>query len=191
MNVILASASPRRRELLASAGVSFVVDPAQVDERPLDGEDARSYVRRMATTKARAVASRRPPGDPRPILAADTTVVVDGEILGKPTDRAEAERFLARLSGRVHQVITAFWLIAGDGRETGEAVTTTVRFKPLRREELTAYLDTGEWRDKAGAYAVQGRAAHIVVAVEGSYTNVVGLPLCEVVDALQRMDRAP
>jgi septum formation protein len=191
MNVILASASPRRRELLASAGVTFVVDPSEVDERPLDTEDAQGYVRRVAIAKARGAAARRRPGEGRPVLAADTTVVVDGEILGKPQDRAEAERFLARLSGRVHQVITAFWIIAADGREVGEMVVTAVRFKPLRPEELAAYLDTEEWRDKAGAYAVQGHAAHLVAAVEGSYTNVVGLPLCEVVEALRRLERAP
>ncbi len=182
---ILASASPRRRELLASAGLSFSVEPSQADESPHPGEDAAAYARRVATEKAREVATRaRARGDARPVLAADTTVVVDGELLGKPRDQAEARSMLERLSGRPHQVITGTCLIDAGGAELTDAIFTEVRFRALEEEDLARYLASGEWRDKAGAYAIQGHAACLVSSICGSYTNVVGLPLAEVVEAL-------
>jgi len=185
---VLASASPRRRELLASAGLAFSVDPSQTDETSRPGESAPAYARRVAADKAREVARRLAQrGDRRPVLGADTVVGVHGDIRGNPGDRADARSMLSRLSGRTHQVITAYCIAVSDGAERSEAVTTEVRFKRLRPEELEAYLDTGEWHDKAGAYAGQGCAAGLVEAVFGSYTNVVGLPLAEVVEALRRL----
>ncbi len=185
---ILASASPRRRELLASAGLAFAVEPSEADEAERPGEPAAAYVRRVAAAKAREVAARaRARGDRRPVLAADTTVVVDGAILGKPVDRADAARMLALLSGRSHQVITGTCVIGPDGSEQLAAATTEVRFCALGEETLAWYLDTEEWRDKAGAYAIQGHAACLVESLAGSYSNVVGLPLCEAVAALGRL----
>lgn len=184
---ILASSSPRRRDLLASAGLAFETDPGDVPEEPTPGEAPAAYVRRLARDKAREVARRRrSAGDSRPVLAADTVVVLDGEPLGKPADRAEARRMLERLSGRAHHVITGFCIVDATGGEQHEEVTTEVHFKQLRAGEIEAYLDTNEWVDKAGSYGVQGKAAHMVRTVLGSYTNVVGLPLCETVEALRR-----
>lgn len=182
---VLASSSPRRRRLLASAGLSFEVDPSNLSERPKEGESPTHYVRRMASDKAREVGQRRRSGgDTRPILAADTIVVVDGRIIEKPHDRDEAQEMLEILSGRAHYVITAFCIIDPRGDDHLEDVTTEVLFKRLRPDEIQAYLDTDEWRDKAGGYAVQGGAAYMVRSVMGSYTNVVGLPLCQAVEAL-------
>lgn len=184
---ILASASPRRRELLASAGLCFDVQPSRVGEEPWRGEDPEHYVRRLAADKARQVAAEaRARGDTRPVLAADTTVVLDGQPLGKPADVAEARWMLEALSDRAHQVITAFCVIGPSGAEELESVATEVRFKRLRPEEVDAYLASLEWQDKAGGYAIQGRAACLVRTITGSYTNVVGLPLCESVEALRR-----
>jgi septum formation protein len=189
---ILGSSSPRRHELLASAGLVFDVDPAEIDEESRN-ETPTQYVRRLALAKATHVAQRRAgQGDTRPVLAADTIVVLDGEMIGKPSSREVAHRQLERLSGRVHHVITGFCLLEGGDRrepvESGE-VTTEVEFKRLDPDEIEAYLDTDEWRDKAGGYAVQGRAAYMVRSVVGSYTNVVGLPLCQAVEALRRLLR--
>ena len=189
--LILASSSPRRRALLASAGLTFAVEPSSVDEGVLPGEAAADYVRRIAAAKASEVAGRwRADGDSRPVLGADTAVVVEGRILGKPADRDEARRFLAQLSGREHEVITGFCILLADDRRHHAEVVTKVRFKVLHPAEVEAYLDTGEWRDKAGAYAVQGNAAYMVESLSGSYTNVVGLPLCEVVEALRQVSAA-
>lgn len=183
---ILASASPRRRELLVSAGLSFAVEPSSADESEHAGERPVAYVRRIAAAKASEVAARaRTRGDLRPVLAADTTVVVDDAILGKPLDRADAARMLGLLSGRSHQVITAFCVLDAQGRARGEEVTTEVCFSALSLAAIEWYLGTGEWRDKAGAYAIQGHAACLIRSIVGSYTNVVGLPLYEAVAALR------
>ena len=183
---ILASASPRRRELLGSAGLTFDVDPSDVPEDILDGESPARYVRRVARAKGEAVARRRrAEGDTRPVLSADTVVVVEGEITGKPEDRQEARAMLESLSGRSHVVITGFCVIPGEGDPIQQEVSTRVRFRPLTEADLCAYLDSEDWQDKAGAYAIQGGAAQMVASINGSYTNVVGLPLCEAVLALR------
>jgi septum formation protein len=188
---VLASASPRRRDLLASAGLAFSVEPTEVEEAIFPGEEPTAYVRRVAGDKAREIAGRlRSRGDGRAVLAADTAVVIDDTVLGKPRDRTEARRMLERLSGREHRVITALCILGVDGRAHSQEVATVVRFKRLAEDEVQAYLDTDEWRDKAGAYAIQGRAAHMVEGITGSYTNVVGLPLCQAVDVLRAIGRA-
>lgn len=176
--LILASASPRRAELLASAGFDFTVEPADVDEAVLPGEPPVEYVLRVARAKARAVAARcRKSGSP--VVAADTTVVADGEILAKPEDDADAVRMLKRLSGAVHDVLTAVVVVCG-GRELEEVVLTRVRLLPLSPEEIAWYVATGEPAGKAGAYGIQGRAARFVDWIEGSWSNVVGLPVATV-----------
>ncbi len=180
--VILASASPRRAELLESAGVRFDVVPGHIDETPLPGEEPVPHVLRLAREKADEVAARE---DGRLFIGADTIVLCDGEIMGKPRDDGDAARMLTKLSGRGHQVITGFAVFDRDrGRSISRAVTTQVFFKPLSAEEIAAYVATGCPLDKAGAYAIQGGAAYMVERIDGSYTNVVGLPLCEVVAAL-------
>jgi len=175
--LILASASPRRRELLAQLGVECICKPADIDEAPHADESPDAYVCRMAVEKASA-ARRRHPGLGQWVLAADTTVVVDGAVLGKPLDREDALRMLALLSGRAHVVMTAVCLM-GAGEESTVLVQTRVRFMPLARPECEAYLDSGEAWDKAGAYGIQGLAGAFVAAIDGSYSNVVGLPLSE------------
>ena len=172
--LVLASASPRRRELLAALGLSFDVRPTDLDERPLPGEEPAAHVRRLAREKAAAAAR-----DGELVLAADTVVAVDGEILGKPRDAGEARRMLERLSGRTHEVHSgvALRLGASAPREAVEVVRTRVRFAPLSAAELDWYLASGEPFDKAGAYAIQGLGALLVEEIEGNYTNVVGLPL--------------
>jgi septum formation protein len=176
MRLILASASPRRAALLGTAGYVFDVAPADVDESPQAGEKPEAYVLRVAAEKARAVL-----GSFRgcAVLAADTTVVVDGDMLGKPTSDEDAARMLARLSGRSHQVMTGA-VVAAAGRQSGTVVSTTVRFVPMSPADIAWYVATGEPADKAGAYAVQGLGGRFVESVEGSYSNVVGLPLDEV-----------
>lgn len=185
-SIILASASPRRVELLSSAGIEFEVVPGDVDESLLSGETPGDHVVRLARAKAEDVA-RKAGG--RFYVGADTIVVCEGEIMGKPKDSADAERMLNKLSGISHEVITGFAVYdkERDGVIT-DAVRTRVYFKHLRDEEIRAYIATGCPFDKAGAYAIQGGAAYMVQKIEGSYSNVVGLPLCEVVDALRRMD---
>lgn len=181
--LILASASPRRRELLEQAGIAFSVIPSDADEGVLSGEAPAEYSLRVAQAKAQDVASKHPGYW---VLGADTIVVVDNLILGKPKDAADVHQMLRLLSGRVHQVITAFVLIAANGQEyEQQIVATTVTFKLLSDEQIQAYLTTGEPFDKAGAYAVQGIGATLVEKVEGSYTNVVGLPIDEVLEALR------
>ena len=180
--LVLASASPRRRELLARAGVAFVVVPAEVDETPRAGETPRAYAERVAADKARAAAAARPQAH---VLAADTVVVLDDEILGKAADEGQAADMLRRLSGRTHVVLTATCLLSPGGAVHARAVATEVDVRPLAEEELAAYLDSEEWRGKAGAYAVQGIFAAFVTAIRGSYTNVVGLPLAEVIEDLR------
>jgi septum formation protein len=163
--LILASGSPRRRELLEGLGVRFTVRPVDLDESPLPGEAPRDYVLRLAVEKAAAASGEL-------VLAADTTVVVDGEILGKPRDDEDARRMLRLLSGREHSVLTGIAL--GKAAEVDE---TLVRFAPLSEAEIDWYVATGEPRDKAGAYAIQGLGSLFVESVEGSYSNVVGLPI--------------
>ncbi len=181
--IILASASPRRQELLALLGIPFEVFPSQVDEKFLEDESPEKYVLRVARAKAEHVAAQKPG---RWILAADTVVEIDEKILGKPRDRREAAEMLRWLSGRVHRVLTGYCILnsASPLRKKGRVITR-VKFKPLAEEEIRWYIGTAEPFDKAGAYAVQGKGAFMVQEVRGSYTNVVGLPLCEVVRDLR------
>lgn len=174
--LVLASASPRRHELLSRLGVHFVVDPADIDESVHPGEEPRDYVIRMAREKAGAVRARRVDG--APVLAADTTVVIDGDILGKPSDHFSGLAMLARLSGRTHSVITAVSLQAA-GAVAALEVETRVTFLTLNREVCEQYLATPEPWGKAGSYAIQGLGGALVSAIDGSYSNVVGLPLAE------------
>jgi septum formation protein len=180
--LVLASASPRRRELLGWLGVPFEADVADVDERPHPGEPPAALVERLALDKAQAVAARR--ADTW-ILAADTTVEIDGDLLGKPLDRREALAMLGRLAGREHRVWTGFALIAPGGAvHASRVVTSRVRFRSVPPEALAQYAASGEPDDKAGSYAVQGRGAALIEAIDGSFTNVIGLPLAEVERAL-------
>lgn len=187
--VILASSSPRRRSLLRSAGIVFRMVKPDTEERRRPGESPRVFARRAAMEKAMDVADRTR-GD-RIILAADTLVVDGDRIFGKPRNAHDARRMLHRLSGRTHRVMTGYALLRWtDGslrnRRSG-VVSTRVEFKPLTRREIAAYIQSGESMDKAGAYGIQGGAAGFVRRIRGSYTNVVGLPLCEVLDALAEL----
>jgi septum formation protein len=173
---VLASASPRRTELLRAAGYTFVVEVADIDESVRDDESPEAYVRRLAILKARAVAARHPAAL---VLGADTTVVVDGEILGKPSDAADAARMVSRLAGRAHLVHTAV-AVALDGRVSSEVATTTVWFAPIAAAEIAAYVASGEPMDKAGAYGIQGGASAFVTRIEGAHDTVVGLPMAVV-----------
>ena len=171
----LASASPRRRELLAQIGVAHVVSAADIDETVREGERAADYVVRMACAKAGAVRAR---STRLPVLAADTTVVVDGLILAKPRDRFDGLAMLARLSGRTHQVLTAVALASASGI-TFRLSASEVRMRAVTPEECAAYWQSGEPRDKAGGYAIQGRGALFIEHLSGSYSGVMGLPLYE------------
>ena len=182
--MILASASPRRRELLTQIGVLFTVDPADIDESLLVDEAPGAYVERMAREKAGVVAARHP-GET--VLGSDTTVVCDGEILAKPADTEDAVRMLKALSGRSHQVLTGV-AVACDAEVRSQVVTTEVRFRELAEDEITAYVATGEPLDKAGGYGIQGFGAVFVADMKGSYSNVVGLPLTETAALLQQSD---
>ncbi len=204
--LVLASASPRRREILAQAGYSFIVHPAHIPEDPLPNEDPIALVTRLAREKAEAVfaeLSYKSSGAPGPshlgtwestnssarkrlphgrpvhalqVLAADTIVTLDNQILGKPSDPADAARMLRLLSGRTHQVITGVALLTATSTQVASE-STAVTFRALNDEEIAAYIATGEPMDKAGAYAIQGRAARWIPRIEGDYFNVVGLPL--------------
>lgn len=193
-SIYLASQSPRRRELLQQIGVGFVPlllrsapgRPADVDETPHPGEDAADYVRRVCRDKARhgVLAMQRRGLSPHPVLAADTTVTLEGHILGKPADRDEAIAMLGRLSGREHQVLTAVAVAQGDGCELRLSVTE-VTFVELNEARIRRYVLGGESQDKAGAYGIQGQAGAFVARIEGSYSGVVGLPLCETAELLR------
>jgi len=179
--IYLASASPRRQELLRQIGVACVVRPSRIDEKPLAGEAATAYVQRVALDKARQVAARIAAEGlaPHPVLGADTEVVCDGAILGKPRDAHHAAEMLARLAGRSHEVLTAVVLLVGAEVRSALSVNR-VTLAPLASGDITAYCATGEPLDKAGAYAIQGRAAAFITRIEGSYSGVMGLPLYEV-----------
>ena len=203
--LVLASASPRRQDLLRSAEISFQVQPADVDETPLPGEFARDCAERLAREKALAVWRTRPDDF---VLGADTVVVVDAAILGKPLDAEDAARMLRMLSGRVHQVITGVCLASPSGPENvatpvnassprrekcevrTSSETTLVTFAALTDAEIRAYVATGEPMDKAGAYAIQGIASRWIPRIEGDYSNVVGLPVARVYRMLQELNAA-
>ena len=178
MQLVLASASPRRAELLRTAGFTFEVRPADVDETPRPAEPPATYALRVARDKALA-AAERVNGTDAWILAADTVVVVDGRILGKPTGPADARRMLSMLSGVVHEVLTAV-VVRHAGSETSEVVSTRVRFTALSAAEIDWYVESGEPDGKAGAYAIQGLGSRFVDWIEGSWSNVVGLPVATV-----------
>jgi len=176
--LILASASPRRAELLTAAGFDFQVIAADVDETPRPGEAPAAYALRVARDKAAAVwETGLKPGTR--VLAADTVVVAEGQILGKPAGRADAERMLRLLAGKVHEVITAV-VLRQDAGEVSDAVTTRVWMSPLTEADIRWYVESGEPEGKAGAYAIQGRAARFIGRIEGSWSNVVGLPIATV-----------
>ena len=183
-DLYLASRSPRRQELLGQIGIRFRVVPAEVDETPLPGEDPAALVQRLARAKARAGRAGLAPGDSTPVLGADTEVVLDGEVLGKPRDAAHAAAMLARLSGRSHQVVSGVAL-AKPGREAARLSTSTVWLRDTTAAERAAYCATGEPLDKAGAYGIQGVAAVFVSRLEGSYSGVMGLPLHETAELLR------
>lgn len=181
---ILASNSPRRRELLSQLGVEFMVHSPDIDENVAEGEAPVEFAERMSYEKAKSVAELHTSFEF--LLSADTIVTYEREILGKPKDDEDAFRMLSALSGRSHEVVTAFTLLSKDSSIT-KSVSTKVNFKKLTDEEIRRYIETGEPEDKAGAYAIQGFAAYMVEAIEGSYTNVVGLPLTEVYESLEKL----
>jgi septum formation protein len=176
--VLLASASPRRSELLRQIGIAHEVRPVQVDESPLAGEAPAAYVLRLAGRKAAELRRDLAPADPRPVLAADTTVALDGRIYGKPGGAPELREMLGTLSGRTHQVHTAV-AVHHAGGAAACVNTSEVSLRPLTRDEIDWYWSTGEPADKAGGYAVQGRAAVFIRHISGSYSGVMGLPLYE------------
>jgi septum formation protein len=171
--LLLASQSPRRADLLRAAGISFEILAVSVDETPLPAETPDAHVRRLAEAKARVAATQRPDAT---ILGADTIVVVDGQILGKPSDTEDATAMLRRLAGRAHEVLTGVAIVQA-GRATIDVASTRVWFLPLSDAEIGWYVATGEPSDKAGAYAIQGLGSRFVERIEGSYSNVVGLPV--------------
>jgi len=185
--LILASASPRRRQLLAQAGIDFEIVESGVDERREQAEPGPDFALRMACEKALAVSARRTDAL---VLGADTVVEIDGEILGKPQDPEDARRMLLMLSGQVHRVFTGFAL-AREGRIVERAaIVSAVRFRALAAAEIERYIATGEPYDKAGGYAIQGDGGDFIAAVAGSTANVMGLPIDEVLDALRRHGNA-
>lgn len=201
--LILASASPRRRELLTQAGLEFVVEPADIDETPLPGEGAAAYVQRVATEKAQAVCvayrTRHPNAGPITVLAADTAVVLPdplgepGTILGKPLNAADAKRMLGLLAGRTHAVMTGIAAVSSSrpSRMVADVEITQVTFNMMTPDEIEAYVATGEPLDKAGAYGIQGFAARWIPRIEGDYFNVVGLPIARVIALLAEAGQEP
>jgi septum formation protein len=184
-HLVLASASPRRADLLAGVGLRFAVRPSHIDESPRPGEQPAAMVERLAREKAQAVAH---PGEL--VVGADTTVVVDGHMLGKPADDDEATAMLRRLAGRAHEVLTGVAVVE-DGRVASGVEASRVAFAPLDEEEIAWYVATGEPLDKAGAYAIQGRGGLLVTSVDGNYSNVVGLPLPLVYRLLRELGHQP
>lgn len=182
--LVLASASPRRRELLEMLGIDLIIEPSGIDETYRPGEPAREHALRLSLGKARDISGKYPG---LWVLGADTIVVVDSEVLGKPEGKKDAREMLLKLSGREHVVITAFALVfRRAGVEYSQAVESRVIFNSLEEDEIQWYLETGEPFDKAGAYAVQGKGAAFIKEICGSHTNVIGLPLSEVVQALRK-----
>lgn len=198
MKLILASASPRRRELLAQAGLKFTVAASNINEDRLPDEAAAAYVQRLAEEKAQAVWNQRKSSpdfedaqeDPLIILGADTVVVCDGHILGKPTDTAEARRMLELLSGRTHAVLTGLAAISAN-KTVRDIEVTQVTFNQLTDRDIAQYIATGEPLDKAGAYAIQGYAARWIPRIEGDYFNVVGLPIAHTITLLEEVQTPP
>lgn len=191
MKLILASASPRRRDLLKQIGVHFDVHAVDIDETPFEHENASDYVLRMAKEKVYACVDLQTQPGPYAVLGSDTSVIIDGEILGKPRDYSEAIKILKKLSGRTHQVMTSVCLVTQTDEIKNQAPTTNtqlvvtdVTFKTLSDEQILAYWQTGEPQDKAGAYGIQGFGSVFVERIKGSYSGVVGLPLAEVSDLL-------
>jgi len=185
VTLVLASASPRRQELLRNAGIAFTVQPADIDESPRDGELPVECAQRLAREKALAISRSRPQDC---VLGADTIVVIDEKILGKPCDAADAARMLRLLSGRTHEVITGVCLVrtvAGSRRPVTASETTLVTMCEISDEDIREYIATGEPMDKAGAYAIQGMASRWIPRIEGDYSNVVGLPVALVYRMLQ------
>jgi septum formation protein len=184
--LILASASPRRRELLTQAGYRFAVQPSSIPESLRPGEDAIRFATRLAREKAEEVFARHPPSTaPVMVLGADTVVVCDGEVMGKPADAADAQRMLLLLSGRTHQVVTGVAVVWGLGSAEVAAEMTQVTMRTLSPQEVAGYVATGEPMDKAGAYAIQGYAGRWIPRIHGCYFNVVGLPLALVTSLLE------
>jgi septum formation protein len=186
MKLILASASPRRAQILRDAGVAFTVLSSAVDETPFPGETPPEHVRRLAKAKAELVAARAI--GPAIVIAADTVVTIEGRILNKPRSTEDARRMLEQLSGRTHTVLTGVAIVRLPDAESSEFVESTlVHFATLEDEDIAQYLDTEEPYDKAGAYAIQGRAGRYIPRIEGCYFNVVGLPLARLIAALRQL----
>lgn len=182
--IILASQSPRRRYLLEQAGLRFTVIPSEFDEASVSASTPDDYVRSLAEEKARDIGRKHPDAW---VIGADTVVVVEGRILGKPASTPEARDMLRRLSGRTHRVLTGYCICRMSGAQLfADTVRTDVLFKTLSNDEIEWYIQTGEPFDKAGAYAIQGIGTFLVKRINGSYTNVVGLPVCEVIEILIR-----
>lgn len=182
--IILASQSPRRRDLLEQAGLGFTVIPSNFDENSITFSSADEYVRLLAEGKAEEISAQYPDSW---VIAADTIVYIEGTVLGKPASKADARTMLQKLSGKAHQVLTGYCICCRSADRTfSEVVKTQVLFKELTAAEIDWYTDSGEPVDKAGAYAIQGIGTFLVRRINGSYTNVVGLPVCEVMDFLIR-----
>jgi septum formation protein len=180
--LILASQSPRRSELLKAAGLSFQVIPSEIDESRVTLTEPVEYVKTLAQAKTNDIAHQYPD---KWVIGADTIVLIDGQILGKPSSKTDARKMLKRLNGKLHQVMTSYAIgCRKAGRFFSETISTEVEFKKLTNEEIEWYIQTDEPFDKAGAYAIQGLGVFMVKRINGSYTNVVGLPVCEVVHAL-------
>ncbi len=184
--IILASRSPRRRRLLATAGLTFNVIPSGIEEKNFETAPPSTYARMLAEAKARDVALNYPESW---VIGADSIVVIDGKILEKPASISDARRMMGLLSGKTHQVLTGYAIVkARDAYMFSDVEITDVIFKPLTAEEIEWYIETPEPYDKAGGYAIQGLGSFMVKQINGSYTNVVGLPVCEVLDHLYRLD---
>jgi len=184
--LILASASPRRRELLRSVGLKFKTIPAHVDEDYIEGESPRKHVKRLSHAKAFAIAKKYPNAW---VLGADTIVVINGLILGKPKNKTQAKEMLKKLSGREHKVFTGFAVMQVASKVShSDVVQSTVKFKKISAVELDWYIACDEPYDKAGGYALQGKGAYFIKSIRGSYTNVIGLPLCEVLETLKKLE---